>query len=219
MFNAGRIAMMPMITAEGLVPEFVPEALRLAEPPPRGYRPEAYALGFRVEGLAPCVDAAHKAVQWWLNDILHGCKERRRWLTLFGRSGCGKSHLALAARGCLRAHGRRVQCWNWAVLRERLLGGCCPGLMEQVQGLPVLLLDDVGAEYLGSDRAAGVSASLLYRVLEARLGRWTLLTSNLAPADWVDVRITSRLYRGLNELVDMSGAADFCFACRKGVAR
>lgn len=213
---------MPMITVRDALPGgggedgFLPAALRLAVPPPRGYMPVRYGLGFCTQGLAPCVDAAHKAVQWWLNDILHGCRERRRWLTLFGRSGCGKSHLALAARGCLLAHGRRVQAWNWVRLRERLLGGCCPGLLGQVQELPLLVLDDVGAEFAASGRAAGVSASLLYRVLEARLGRWTLLTSNLAPADWVDVRLTSRLYRGLNELVDMSGAEDFCFVRRKG---
>lgn len=206
---------MPMTTVEKVLPEFLPEALRLHEPPPREYKPEAYPLGYQTEGLAPCVREAHRAVQWWLNDILHGCRERRRWLTLFGRSGCGKSHLAQAARACLKGYKRKVSLFNWSAMRDELLSDPQGGLMEYAQGRPILVLDDVGAEYMASERAERMSASLLYRLLEARLGKWTLLTSNLAPADWVDVRITSRLYRGLNELVDMSGAADYCFDRRK----
>lgn len=200
-----------MITAKNLLPA----ALRLAEPKPRGYKPEAYPLGYNVEGLAPCVREAHRAVQWWLNDILHHCKDRKRWLTLYGKSGCGKTHLAQASKLILREQGFHVQCWNWPNLRDRLLGRDCPGLMEQVQRLPILMLDDVGAEYLSSDRASAASAAALYSLLEARLGKWSLITSNLAPADWPDMRLTSRLYRGQNELVDMSAAADYCYNLKR----
>lgn len=209
---------MPMTTADKMMQHVLPEALRLADPAPREYKAERYELAFETEGLAPCVNAAHKAVQWWLNDILHRCRDRRRWVTLYGRSGCGKTHLATAAASVIRSHGRRVQRWNWSRLRSLMLDGS-PGLWDQVADAPILVLDDVGAEYTASDKTAALSASLLYDLLEARLGRWMLITSNLAPADWVDVRVTSRLFRGQNEVVDMSGAEDFCFRRWKGGAR
>lgn len=194
----------------------LPAYMRVAEPPPRAYKPVRYELGYCVEGLPECVTTAHRTIQWWLNDILHGCTERRRWVTLYGRSGCGKTHLVTAACAILAQQGRRAQKWNWAKLRDRLLSGAYPGLREQVQSIPYLALDDIGAEYTESGKTAALSASLLYDILEARLGKWTLITSNLKPADMVDVRITSRLYRGLNELVDMSGAGDFCYMLQKG---
>lgn len=207
---------MPMTTVDGMIPNYLPDAMRLTEPPKRAYKAERYELGYQTEGLAPSVDAAHKAVQWWLNDILHGCRERRRWLTLYGRSGCGKTHLLSTAGVVLRERGKRVQKWRWTRLRGMLVDGEHPGLMEQLVDMPYLLVDDIGAEYTASDRAAALSASLLYELLEARLGKWTLITSNLAPADMVDVRITSRLYRGYNELVDMRDAKDYCYQRKKG---
>lgn len=199
------------------IDKILPAAMRLGAVPERGYKPVRYELGYHTEGLAVCVNDAHRAVQWWLNDILHGFKEGRRWLTLYGRSGCGKSHLMTAASAYLKAGlpVRSVQCWNWGVLMGRLLGGECPGLMEQVQRMPVLMLDDVGSELVASERAQSVAMRLLYDVLEARLGRWTMLTSNLAPADLPDVRVTSRLFRGMNEVVDMSAAGDYAYAVYK----
>lgn len=174
----------------------------------RDYKPERYELGYEVDGLAPCVDAAHKAVQWWLNDILHGAKDRVRWVTLHGTTGCGKTHLVRAAIATLRAHEKRAQRWRWGVLLDMLLDDN-PGLWEQVTRMPYLAIDDIFTGYMASDKAAALNASLLYDLLEARLDKWTLITSNLSPADMPDMRIASRLVRGMSEVVNMQGAHDY----------
>ena len=194
-------------TIQGLLPEWM-LATGKAASGKRAYKHERYELGYEVEGLAPCVDAAHKAVQWWLNDILHGCTERRRWVTLHGKAGCGKTHLARAAIATLRAHGKRAQRWSWGRLKEMLLGDN-PGLWRQVTEMPYLALDDIFSGYMESDKAAALNASMLYDLLEERLGRWTLVTSNLAPGDMPDMRIASRLVRGMNEVINMQAAADY----------
>ena len=188
---------------------FLPSHMRIGEPEKRNYKPERYELGYVTDGLDGSVTTAHRAVQWWLNDILHGATDRRRWLTLYGKSGCGKTHLASAAIATLKARDLRAQNWGWSVLKGCLLDGRHPGLFDQVAKMPYLAIDDIGADYMSSEKAAGVSASLLYDLLESRLGRWTLITSNLTPAELPDMRIASRLKRGLNELVDMTTARDF----------
>lgn len=192
---------------------FLPSYMRIGDPGKRSYEPERYELGFVTDGLDASVLLAHRAVQWWLNDILHGATDRRRWVTLYGKSGCGKTHLANTAIATLRARGKRAQKWGWSVLKRRMLDSDSPGLWEQIANMPHLAIDDIGADYMGSEKAAGVSASLLYELLEARLGKWTLITSNLTPAELPDMRIASRLRRGLNEMVDMTGAHDFATLC------
>ncbi len=179
----------------------------------RPYKPERFELGYEVEGLHPCIDEAHKATQWWLNDIIHKQRERSRWVTLYGQSGSGKTHLATAAARVLREHGHRVQKWRWG----RALGMMLDGeweLMGQLCRLPVLVLDDVGAEYTGGDKSRQLNAAKLLELLEARLGKWTFITTNLRPkqiGEELDARISSRLYRGQNVLVDMSfPECDYC---------
>lgn len=187
------------------------------QPAPRQYKPVRYDLAFITSGLHPSVDAAHKAVQWWINDITHGASDRRRWLTLFGKSGCGKSHLLTAAKAYTAAElpRRSVQLWNWGRLMERLLDGQHPGLFHQVATLKVLMLDDLGCELVASEKAQSVAMRQLYELLEARRGMWTLMASNLAPNDFPDVRIASRLFRHGNEVVDLSKAGDYAFECYK----
>lgn len=199
-----------MMTAK----ELIPRVLRRTEPGRREYKPRRYELFFETEGLAPCVTAAHRAVQWFINDVAHREEARRRWVTLFGRSGCGKTHLMLMAELRLREElpARSVQAWGWGDLLGKMLDGAHPGLLEQVQELPVLMLDDVGAELMESARWQSLCMRTLLEVLDARLGRWTMLSSNLAPEDMPDARVASRLFRGLNEVVDMRGADDYALA-------
>ena len=194
-----------MLAAEGFVAQ---------EAVPRGYEPRAFELEYEVAGLHPSVAKAHDAVQLWLNDITHGEDARRRWLTLFGKSGCGKSHLLAAAAAHLRVElpPRSVQRWNWGRLLSCLLDGAHAGLFRQVADMPVLILDDVGCELIASEKAQSVMMRQLYDLLEARRQSWTLLASNLAPNDYPDPRIASRLFRHGNEVVDLSKAQDYAFA-------
>lgn len=184
----------------------------LAAAPQRTYKGAMrYELGYVTAGLHPCVDEAHKAVQWWLNDIANKQALLRRWVSLLGASGCGKTHLALAARDTLKAQGRRVRYRRWGDALGQMLDGDWE-LMPYLINSPILILDDIGAEYAGSPRMNQLNAAKLLELLEGRLGKWTLLTSNLNEehiAERLDVRIASRLYRGQNVLVDMTEADDF----------
>lgn len=171
----------------------------------REYELERYELGFRTDNLAPSVKEAHDAVQLWLNDILHGEKKRARWVTLHGVPGCGKSHLCMAAIATLKNEGKKAQRWSWIKLRDDIFSKTCPGLVRQIKEMPYLAIDDIFSD----DRAKESGGSLLYELMESRLGKWTLLTTNLAPGDMQDARITSRLVRGRNVVVNMQEADDY----------
>ena len=176
----------------------------------RDYKPRRYELNFVTEGLAPCVNEAHREIQWYLNDALEGVQKRVRWVTLHGSPGCGKTHLIRAASAILRANGKESQTWNWKTLFNWLMDSdSYPGLWRQVVHMPFLGLDDILTGYLASDKASGLQSSILYDLLEERLGKWTLITSNIAPENMPDVRLTSRLFRGNNVVVDMQGADDY----------
>ncbi len=172
-----------------------------------------YELDYVTRGLHKSCYEAYSAIQWFLNDVVHRESRRKRWVSLLGASGCGKSHLGrmvvevLLASGCSE---REVQFWGWTKAMERILAD--RGVMRWLIDLPVLVLDDIGSSYDASEKARALNASLLYELLEGRLGKWTVITSNLAPgniAERLDVRIASRLYRGLNEIVDMAQADDY----------
>ena len=182
--------------------------------PRRSYRCAVrYDLGYETEGLHPSVTEAHRAIQWFLNDVVNRQRNLSRWVSLMGASGCGKSHLAAAAVRVLHNLGfgdTRVQMWTWRNAMRRMMDDS--GVMYWLADLHVLILDDIGTGFTASSKAAALTSSLLYDLLEARLGKWTIITSNLSPGDiaeTLDVRIASRLYRGQNVIVDMSRADDF----------
>lgn len=167
-------------------------------------------LPFCLDGVAPCVLEAHRATALWARDIIKH-RQPLRWLTIYGASGCGKTHLSKLARYAIRQAGIECQMHNWPRCLVRILSGEY-GLIGHLCRLPVLILDDLGAEYIESDRSAALDASKLYEILDGRLTKWTLISSNLSPehiGDRLDVRIRSRLYRGHNEIIDMSSAEDY----------
>ena len=167
---------------------------------------------FHTRGLAPCVKEALDAADAWVRDIT--TFGNPHWLTLFGRSGCGKTHLLKTAQYVLRQAGRQVIYRNWPAVMDEIIDGEW-GHIAVMCRAHVLILDDIGAGYMASGRRALIAAAKLYEIMEARLGRWTLLASNLAPqdiSDRVDPRIASRLYRGENQLVDMRAAGDYAYS-------
>lgn len=189
--------------------ERLPDHMKHLQPPPRSYKPERYPLNFATDHVAPCVVNAHREIQWWLNDIMHNEYSRKRWVTLCGKSGCGKTHLVKTAIITLRVLGKRAQCWNWAKLKD-ILTGDSPGLWEQLVTMPYLAMDDIYTGFIASEKSASFQSSLLYDLLEARLDKWTLITSNLLPSQFPDPRASDRLFRGQNVFVDMSTAESYC---------
>lgn len=129
-------------------------------------------------------------------------------LVIFGENGVGKSHAARAVHHWaksialhiplvvgeeLNATTARSELHNWAQLMNLVRAGQWE-FIEQLIPLNLLVLDDVGAEHdpskFGSEK--------LYLLLERRVNRWTIITTNIHQSEWenkMDRRIASRLFR------------------------
>ena len=143
-----------------------------------------------------------------------------RLLLLAGKNGNGKTH---AARGVSRwvrcvGHGKQwvernnhistLTClyWHWPALLDALKNGGWD-LIEDCFSTPLLIIDELG----GGHDPSTVGIDKLCQILTRREHRWTLITTNLAPADWrsaFDNRVASRLFRN-STLIDLSDVPDY----------
>ncbi len=123
-------------------------------------------------------------------------EQPRGWLLLHGGYGCGKTHLAAAiANECLgRSHS--VVFVNTPDLLDHLRSTFSPSseidydeLFEQVRSVPVLILDDLGAE-----SPTAWAQEKLYQILNYRYNEKlpTVVTSN-QDLNRIEPRIRSRL--------------------------
>lgn len=107
----------------------------------------------------------------------------RNWLVFYGHRGCGKTHLAVAIGGESQRQGRPVFYSFVPSLLDHLRGTFAPDspigydeLFEQVKTVPLLILDDLGAE-----ASTPWAAEKLYQIFverhEARLP--TVITTAL----------------------------------------
>lgn len=164
---------------------------------------------FNHKDIHPAVEHAWSTLEHWVIDIKSNA-DTPYWLYLYGGSGCGKSHLQSVAHYTLRRAGFRSVYKKWPLLIEDLLND--DSLIYRIIKTPVLILDDIGAEYIGSEKKAQLVASKLYIICEERMNRWTFFTSNLSPkhvAENLDIRIASRLHRGQNLILDLSEVPDY----------
>lgn len=167
---------------------------------------------FDLETVQPCVRSAHASTRAWVKAILDG-ETPAHWLTMFGVPGCGKTMLAKLARHTLKDRGQEVQLWNWPRVWRMCLDGEW-GILDHLMNLPILILDDVGAEFTGSNKTSELNSARLYEIAESRLGKWTLITSNLSPdqmARSLGERFVSRIFRGNSVVNDMLTAHDYSF--------
>lgn len=176
----------------------------------RSYKPVRYDMGGFDERVHPEVQAMHREAQWFINDVVNKVRPRR-WLSLLGASGIGKTHLAEAARDALfkERPSLPIQFWKWQKVVSMLRSGDWAFIEYLVKEVYVLILDDVGAE-----NTSPAILSALNRVVDGRLGKWTMITSNLLPkhiGEHLDARIASRLYRGNNVVCQVNDAPDYCF--------
>ena len=151
--------------------------------------------------------AAYNATQAWLNDIIHNFSERARWLILYGRPGTGKTHLLNNSTRILREFRRKVVAAKAANLATKLREGETHLLETVYKPCKILAIDDLGSEY-----HTDFITSQWFDLLDSRIGMWTIITTNLTPAQLgkrYDTRIQSRLEDTRNTLVDLSSAADF----------
>lgn len=137
------------------------------------------------------------------------------WLSFVGVPGTGKTHLA---RKINRAFRDRVSgtvdpskspgIWrkkgglvHWGKTLSEMMDGNW-GMIEHLQEDWFVALDDIGTEY---DKHRALSASKLYDVLEARMGRFTVITANMGLehiGNALDARIASRMIRAGNIVIE-----------------
>lgn len=112
-------------------------------------------------------------------------------VVLSGEPGLGKSHLAYATAKAIKKFGyttlylkstdllayiRDTYRYDSPVSEEAIL--------NMVAGLDLLVLDDVGSEYVKGDGSAETWASdILFRVFDSRLGKATFVTTNYGEND------------------------------------
>lgn len=176
----------------------------------RDYKPVRFDMGDFDESVHAEVFEMHREAQWFVNDVLN--KQRpRRWLSLLGASGVGKTHLAEAVRDVLVKERSILltQFWKWQRVVSMLRSGEWALVEYLIHEVDVLVLDDVGAENVTPPIIAALN-----RIADGRLARWTMFTSNLLSDDIgknIDVRIASRMFRGDNVVCEVEHAPDFCF--------
>lgn len=200
------------MTTEQMLDRIESRCVEAAEPAPVAPAPCSALPPVDLDGVHESVRLAHAATVRWVKDIANK-RTAPYWLTLFGRSGCGKTLLSAHARDFLRRVGARAEFRNWPRVLEAIYHRD-GGLLEQMASAPVLILDDVGAEYTCSAKTSQFSASKLYLLAEARQGKWTLLTSNLdydGMTSELGARFASRVYRNNAVVVDMQQASDYSY--------
>lgn len=122
----------------------------------------------------------------------------RGWLCLHGSFGAGKSHLAAAIAHTRAAVGEQVRYRSVPGLLDALRAGIddhtINAVFDDLLTCDLLVIDDLGAEHL-----SGWAREKLFRLLNERETRSTVLTSNchpddLAPPDDIDTgRLISRI--------------------------
>jgi DNA replication protein DnaC len=143
-------------------------------------------------------------------DIASG--KRTRGVILKGEKGIGKTHLAAAVINWLANEGRRVSFGNIVDVIKRVqnsFDGGTENVVKQILDCEVLVLDDLGAEYV-SDKGAGWLKNLLYEILNKAYedDKTVIITTNidnLSMTDRYGDRITSRLSE-MCEWIEYGGA-------------
>jgi DNA replication protein DnaC len=140
-----------------------------------------------------------------------------RWLSFLGGSGVGKTYLArriwrwYASTARPRVYKDRTgrdeiqypgQWCFWPSLAGELAGNEGYDVLRELESERLVVFDEIGA-----DRdASGHLRDCLARTLCARVGKWTIITSNKTLArvgSDIDTRITSRMIRDGSAVVEV----------------
>lgn len=167
----------------------------------------------------PKLEAMRDAAQLFANEIKSGYPPR--WLSLVGKSGVGKTHLAgeiyrwvdrtgcyheVEGRGGATANvARSYRIVRWRRVAASLLEGNWRELDDLI-GYWFLVVDDIGSEH-----NVPAIKSALERLVDERLNKWTIFTSNLSHRELaeLDARIASRMIRGGSVIVEVRDLPDY----------
>ena len=138
-----------------------------------------------------------------------------RWLSLSAKPGAGKTHLCrrvwrwweetgkwyVDISGATLVH--RGQWVSWRKFAAELLGGDFSRIADLCTE-QFVVLDDIGS----TRDTSKIGLEVLAEILDARLGKWTMISSNYGLkeiASRFDARIVSRMLRGGSRVVDVAG--------------
>jgi DNA replication protein DnaC len=155
-------------------------------------------------GVSPDAGAARDSVSRWIGEILN---KRNRSLVLWGNYGSGKTHLAQAAEIALTTFDvEAVFCPIPNLLKavkstynSKYSG---PDLLDDLLDVDVIILDDLGAEYVKNKEW---EQGLLFRLIDGCYQRKPMLiTTNISATD-LPSAIGGRAYSRLAEICGLSG--------------
>jgi len=178
-----------------------------------------FALKSRFETLndKTLVLMLEEALRYIYDAKTKGAK-KGRWLTYAGKSGTGKTYLATKIYNYC---GRNLKCGFkitgethkfldfYSITSSQLADNfrAC-GYDDYANKADMLYIDDLGAEKDTTGYVKGKMCELLSR----RVGKWTLITSNLSLeslGESYDNRIASRIIRDENVLVSIKDVQDY----------
>jgi DNA replication protein DnaC len=176
------------------------------------------------------LDQMLAAAQGFVASIIAG--EDPRWLTLCGKSGAGKTHLAERISEWMRRFGpgmyerhhrskidpqHQDYLASYVYAQEGRVLVKWGTLIEEARSREFnryqrackdyyKVIDDLGVNSMGADgKPTAFAIQTMAEVLDRRLRRWTVITSNFSRkqfAEEFDVRIASRLMRDRNVIVE-----------------
>lgn len=138
------------------------------------------------------------------------------WLSLLGTSGAGKTYLSKRIYGwhCNQPQfdvgnfesGEEVvlaRDWvNWSVFAAELQANSGRGRLAELKEAKFVVIDEIGADRDPN----GHVRDCLARLCSARVGKWTVITSNRsldAISSTIDQRVASRMIRDGSVVVDV----------------
>jgi hypothetical protein len=186
------------------------------EPPPIT---ESVELGFRVIGNETPdelrqLEEMHTEAQWFIADVLRGASPR--WLTLYGRSGTGKTLLARAIDRFFSAKSRLESAYNRQrkddrsdylksfsyvqegptfVKWERIITAAREGEYWPITQCGrdwFKIIDDIGSEGFqerkdGTARPTAFVTAKLGALVDRRIGKWTVITTNFTRKEFAEL--------------------------------
>ncbi|MEK7278518.1 MAG: ATP-binding protein [Chloroflexota bacterium] len=151
---------------------------------------------FNSEGHDASTPSQRENLQSIFNQVRNYAEAPRGWMLLYGGYGCGKTHLAAAIANVRLAAGQPVMFVNAPDLLDHLRATFSPGsdityddLFERVRNIPMLVIDDLGAE-----NPSSWAQEKLYQILNHRYNASlpTVITTNFE-LERFDQRIRSRI--------------------------
>lgn len=167
-----------------------------------------------VNSYEPFTSSQIQLKNWTVNFIKNFDDKEGESIVVSGKAGIGKSHLAYATAKALKKQGYKVLYIETPKLLDFFRQAYNDGakytqdeLYRMLKGLDLLVLDDIGSEYIkGSDGKESWASEILFNVLNDRQGKRKIITTNYTERQLQTKygihgeRITSRMFDGAKSI-------------------